>query len=56
MTDWLEVKNMSEEQEKKFIEELIQSVKENKEFKKLIARTLEYYKSAKKLGHIKEDK
>lgn len=53
MSDWLEVENMTEEQQEEFIKELTQAVKENEEFKKLIARTLEYYKAAKKLGQIK---
>lgn len=53
MTDWLEVEKISKQQEEEFIKELTQAVKENEEFKKLIARTLEYYKAAKKLGQIK---
>jgi uncharacterized protein (DUF1778 family) len=53
MIDWLDVEKMNEQQEEEFIKELTQAVKENEEFKKLIARTLEYYKAAKKLGQIK---
>lgn len=53
MTDWLEVENIAGELEEEFIKELTQAIKENEEFKKLIARSLEYYKAAKKLGQIK---